>query len=531
MANTATWWQGWQRAVASRVASGLSGVARMLVPTTLALSVASGGAERGVGLQEYPAINSMSAMARFPWVRVAVNAVAGDLAGVPLVAQRRGGKKIDKVEDPAVALLEQPNPSYDGVLLRKQCLVDWLLTGNAYIWRRPDIEGGLTLWRLHPADVEVEYGPFGVVSSYRVRETLYGNVIRIPASDILHVRDVSWSDSAQKAYGESAIRCLHDDLVTEMSAKQLAAKQARRGRPEILFTMKGLGTNHLMGSPVGDDVVAAYDKVVERQQSAFFVGGDIGVEKLDFSLREMEFAQRSEQTREAILCLFEVPPARAGLVTANYGTQRQQMRTYWESLIRRGRFFEDAFSRLALPGHVIRHDFSGVESLQASRTEQLMRATAWVGIGSTPRNAAEYEGFLDPPVGDSVEDFHSPRRPAKKPEEPQGDRRALQVSSIAGYLAEAVSRWAGLGDAARGGATLDLAARWEASRLFTVLDQLGVDPMVARVIADEESELTALLVAALPEDTALEDLEGFGIERAQRIATSIDRALGLQESA
>lgn len=38
-----------------------------------------------------------------------------------------------------------------------------------------------------------------------------------------------------------------------------------------------------------------------------------------------------------------------------------------------------------------------------------MRVSTWVGLGASPKAAAEYEGFDEAPVAEIVEDFHSPR--------------------------------------------------------------------------------------------------------------------------
>lgn len=468
--------------------------------------------------QSYPTDWSMATMARFPWVWTCVRAVAGDLAGLPLIAVRRApggsrrtGQRQIVSDEPALRLLEQPSAGVTGYHLRKQLLVDYLLTGITYAWRASDIE----LIRLHPSCVTPRVvGISQTIVGYGVRywDGARLHEIEVAPSAMLCVRDVSWSPGPEGALPESAIRCLHDDLTMELGAKKLAAEQAKRGRPDVMFSSEksSLGPDKIR------EINERWTESVVKGRGAFTVGADLKATILSWAPREFEYSARSADVRDTVLAVFEVPPARAGLSSANYGTQKQQMRTYWESLVRRARGFDDAFSLLASPGVRIEHDFSDVESLQVSYSERLIRVQTHVSLGMTPADAYAYEGFDDAAVPD-VPMAAAPgvARPVK-PEEPQGDKAI--GADLAAYLAEAVGRYRAIADAATDGASTRLLEAWETERLFAVLDA-HLDAADARAwAADIVGSTVEAARAGLLAEHDLQTLAAFAPARASRLA-------------
>lgn len=82
-----------------------------------------------------------------------------------------------------------------------------MLTGNAFVWRPSPVE----LIRLHPSHVTpiAAKALGGPILEYRVWD---GVTYRsVPPAQIIHIRDISWSEDVSALLGESPIRCLHDD--------------------------------------------------------------------------------------------------------------------------------------------------------------------------------------------------------------------------------------------------------------------------------------------------------------------------------
>lgn len=492
-------------------------VARVVGATTVLLALDGTGGQ--VVHPGYPTMWSMSTMARFPWVWTCVRAVAGDAGGLPLTAIRivgtgPGATRVP-VDDPILAIIRNPSVGVTEYQFRKQLWVDYLLTGNAYIWRPSPVE----LIRLHPAHVEPRAaGLGGPIVEFRVWDgTKWFSVF---PSAMLHIKDVSWSDDVSSLLGESSIRCLHDDLTMELGAKTLAAQQASKGRPEILLSTEGQ-----MGPDGAKELVGRWEEATKARHGAFATGRGVKATPLGWSPKEFEFAARSEVVRDVVLAVFEVPPARAGLASANFGTDKNQLRVYWDSIRRRTRAFDDAFSMLAQPGVRIEADFQDVEALQVSYTERLQRVAMWVGLGASPIDAARYEGFDDAPVGDTVADFHSPRPIDRQPEEPNPQSaRAIQLALV-GYLAEASPRYAHMAAAAEAGSDTTLLLRWESERCFAALER-SVGITAGRWWAEEIAAATLEAVRmsdAVDEDQVRELSSVFGLERAARLAEQISR--------
>jgi hypothetical protein len=338
---------------------------------------------------------------------------------------------------------------------------------------------------------------------------------------MIHIRDISWSDAPSSLLGESPIRCLHDDLSMELGSKKLAADQASKGRPEIL-----LSTESQLGPGGADELVSKWEQATRQRHGAFAAGRGVKVTPIGWSPREFEYSERSASVRDAVLAVFEVPPARAGVSSSAYGSDKAQLRVYWESLRRTARAFDEALTMaLASPGVYLEHDFTEVEALQVSYTERWMRVSLMVGLGASPREAAEYEGFDEAPVPEVASDFRSPRPIDRQPEEPQEDRepsRSLRLrAALTGYLGTSAAIYAELGAAVREGADATLALRIETERLYGLLDG-HVGHTDARWWAEEITAQT-LEAVRMAESDDLRTLAAFSPVRAAQLADRMDR--------
>jgi phage portal protein BeeE len=442
----------------------------------------------------YDVASSMSALSQFPWIYTCISAIASDMAGLPKVAvektppgNRKARRKRELVDDPALDRLENPNAGMDGNLFEQQLWVDYLASGDAYIWR----PSGIAIYRLHPKRVRICPGPLGMAAAYQWTDE-QDKVHTLDPAEVIHIRGPSWSDDASSLYGQSRIACIHDDLVIELQSRKTAGIHAAKARPDILFSVKGL-------TGMGDAGTAAirrkWEEAIAAKHGAFVMGGEVTATQLGWSPDAFPFLERSVVLRDVILALFGVPPTRAGLPSANYGGSRQEMRVYWEANIGRGKPFERAWTLLARPGVRIEYDYTAVEALQVSYTERLMRVSTWRGLGASSRAAAEYEGFDEAPVPDlepDADEFHSPRpidRPAEEPQDDRDDKSlgARVAAALELHLRTAAGIYSELSDQ---DVDRRLIVRLHSELLFTALDQAGLDPADARWWAEELCAIT-----------------------------------------
>lgn len=467
---------------------------------------------------EYPVDNAMSTLARFPWIWACEEAISSDLAGLPLVAHRKQGKKRVEVEDRALLLLEQPNAGSTGYLFRQQIVIDQDLTGNAYIWA-PDGPDSTAIYRLHPRSVHPVPGPLGMPAGFEWTDAQTGETRVLPPEQVIHIRGPSWRDDAVAILGESRVRCLHDDLTADLGQRKTQAKEAARGRPDILFSSK---------VPFGDDkgrqLEDRWEASATKRRGAFFAGGEVQATVLSWSPKDREDVARATQTRDTILAVMGVPHARLGIQGGNYATDRQALKTYWTTLMGRARIFDDAFSRLAQPGVRIGHDFATQEALQISRTERQARMVQWIAMGWSPEDAAAIEGFeglpprtnepaLAQPAPSSSQDDDTGSDTDDEPNEPAERTLAARVrAALLLHVKCAESVYAELNE----GVSTELFVRTEQERLFAALHLAGLQPQSARWWADE-------ITGILDEAHRMGIAEAFAEERAARWAEHIVR--------
>lgn len=344
--------------------------------------------------QGYPTENSMSAMAAFPWVRACVLAKADDAARLPAQIKRDG----ELVESGAMYdLLKKPASRTTWRTWVRQQIVDYELSGNGYSL----VTGGHTMTRMLPGRTKPISAGDGQIGAFDYLGTVYAWDI------VLHIANASWQDSVEALIGEGPIRALHADLTAELAGKKMAAKAAQRGRLEGVITPKPTPEATGWGASVVRRIQEAIAKWSSAGTGYLVLGSMAEFTPVSVTPRDMEFSQMREETRNSILAVFGVPPARLSLPTANYATQKQQMSTYWETL-KAGPIaaLEDALTEMArrLEGDEsisVCFDFSDVEPLQESRSERLQRVTQHILNGVDASTAYELEGF-DMPEGSIV---------------------------------------------------------------------------------------------------------------------------------
>ena len=354
----------------------------------------------------YSAINSLSSVAAFPWVHSAMNAIATDMSQLPLRVRVGTGADAEPVDDhPVLELLQRPSSRVSEVLLRRQVVTDFVLTGDAFILvageGQPEV-----LMRLHPHRVNIVPMTDGQPGYYEYRGA--GVTTRYEWEQILHFRQTSWEDDPKGLYGNGAIRALASDLTTDKMAADLAATSSSTGRPTTVFSPAEEGDR--WSSEQIRVLRQAYERQMKGTGGALFLGGAAKMESLSWSPRDMEYGSVRDGVRAAILGVFDVPPTRVGLPSANYATSREQAKRYYEGLMGRSAIIDGELTRLArmFPGWEqsdveVYHDFSGVDALAESRDSRVRRVMDWTLMGLPLNDAASYEGFSDLPVDEAPE--------------------------------------------------------------------------------------------------------------------------------
>ena len=342
---------------------------------------------------------SMQAYSGHAYTHAAVNRASQDLAALPLKVIKGRGAKSQILDDSEVLdLFDQPNTFTDGFLFREQLITDLILSGNCWILvagaSKPE-----SLFRLHPENVKIVTDQTGVIG-YEYNAD--GQRIMYPVDRVIHGRNASWKNGAGgELYGTGAIESLAREINADINAQQLASQSSAQGRPDVLLSP--VDDADIWGQERRREILDAY-RGMSQKGGAMVLSGQVRVDPLNLTPRDLEFEASRTMARQSISAVIGVPPAILGLEAANYATARQQAINYWTNQTKRGKRIAIMFSQIAKMFDSqlrIEHDYSGVEALQAQRSEQLGRIEMHIlNGGMTASQAYKYEGLEDAPIID-----------------------------------------------------------------------------------------------------------------------------------
>ena len=341
---------------------------------------------------------SMQAYSGHAYTNAAVTRASQDLAALPIKLIKGRNAASQVIEDHVFyELMDHPNSYTDGFLFREQLITDLILSGNCWI-----LVAGVTkpesLFRLHPEDVKIITDAQRGIIGYEYNSD--GNRIMYPPERIIHGRNASWNHGAGgELYGTGAIESLAREINADINAQKLASDASAQGRPDVLLSP--VDDADIWGQERRREILDAY-KNMARSGGAMVLSGQVRVEELKLTPRDLEFEASRTMARQSISAVIGVPPAILGLEAANYATARQQAINYWTNQTKRGKKLSLMLSKVARlfdVGFRCELDYSGVEALQESRTAQLTRIQMHIlNAGMSASDAYKYEGLEDAPV-------------------------------------------------------------------------------------------------------------------------------------
>tara|TARA_R100000655_G_scaffold93154_1_gene134399 strand:- start:1499 stop:4693 length:3195 start_codon:yes stop_codon:yes gene_type:complete len=348
-------------------------------------------------MNPYPAKISMSAFASHGYVFAAVSRASQDLAALPLKLIKGKGKNATIIEDhPFLDLMEQPSSYMDGFSLREQLLVDLMLTGGCYCLLAGSNQEPTSLFRLHPEQTRIITDQLVGIKGFEYTDS--GSTVEYPIERVVFVQSASWHSGVESLYGLGGIQPLQKEIGADLSAQKLASDSARKGRPDILISPADEAD--IWDSDQRRAILDAY-RGMSSEGGAMVLSGQVKIEPLQISPRDLEFQAVRTYAREAISAVFGVPPSILGAGDLNYAVSRQQAQNYWEVQTKRGKKMSHLFSQIAKrfdPSFRVEIDYSGVEALQEVRNGQIDRISKHILNGMNVADAYNYEGLEDAPV-------------------------------------------------------------------------------------------------------------------------------------
>ncbi len=365
------------------------------------------GASWAVGNGVSPTFSPRQSMAVFgkhAYTHACVTRASQDIASLPIkLLSGKGEQQTEIDESPVLDLFEQPNTNTDGYLFKEQLIVDLMMTGNCYILIVGDLSRPTSLYRLHPENVRIIPDPVKMIQGYEYNDG--GSTAVYPVDRVIHTRSASWDiNSNGELYGSGLVEALNEEITADINAQRMASSVSKQGRPDVLLSPADPAD--IWDRRRRQEITQAY-KAMTESGGAMALSGQIQVETLSLSPRDLEFQSLRTMVRENISAVCGVPSTVLGLPDANYATARQATITYWEIQQKRAKKIEQAMTRIARlvdPSYSVQIDFSGIDALQAIRTEKLERIVRHIENGMSASEAYAYEGLTDSPFGESQTD-------------------------------------------------------------------------------------------------------------------------------
>ncbi len=378
--------------------------------------------ERAQGANNpYPAKISMAAFASHSYVYAAVSRASQDLAALPIKLIKGKGERSEIIEEhPFLDLMEQPSTYVDGFSFREQLIVDLMLTGGCYALLAGSTDVPASVFRLHPEQTKIVTDPMLGIKGFEFSDS--GNVVEYPVDRVVYTQLASWGEGVNALYGLGGIQPLQREIGADISAQKLASDSAKKGRPDILI------------SPADEADIWDYDqrraildayKGMSGEGGAMVLSGQVKIEPLQVSPRDLEFQAVRDYTRQAISAVFGVPPSVLGDNSANFAVSRQQAQNYWEVQTKRGKRLGHILTQIAKRFDSdlrVEIDYSGVEALQDIRNAQLDRITKHILNGMDPADAYQFEGMEDAPI--------IPENERETPAQDVGDEESQNVRAM-----------------------------------------------------------------------------------------------------
>jgi len=304
----------------------------------------------------------MKAVLASPIVRPVITRISTDIScGDWYISGPGKNGKRERIEDdsnPAVKFLQSPWTEGAGGTWQQVLELgsNWYeSTGSCFLLK--DFAPGGRMRGVIPiptthCTVEQVYVPgslYSVENWFRVSVPGSGKSVRIPASDMIWIRDPNWTDPNGPAQG--IVSCLNDEVSQdENAAKYNNSFFANGATPHAVVSIQRTGIEQ---SEL-DKLKLKWTKEHVGVTNAFrtlFLAGDVKVNPFQSSHKEMQFVEMRKLIRELVLMVWQMPAAIMGLAGSVAPTPEEMK--YYQSLCLRPRMkkFCDALNNQVFRKH------------------------------------------------------------------------------------------------------------------------------------------------------------------------------------
>ncbi|MGO9572479.1 MAG: phage portal protein, partial [Desulfomonilaceae bacterium] len=262
------------------------------------------------------------------WVHACVNAIAQNIAGVPLLFCT-GSRKNKKIVEsgPLVQVMETPNPMMSGAQLTEATYVFLGITGEAFyiLDRSNTTELPREIWTFHPSRFQhvVDEGSGLIKGWVYTRGTK-----RIPLEphEVLFFRYFNPDDDYR---GLSPLQAAKLGVDQDFWAAQYNANFFRNGAQ-----LRGyLETDENLSPDEFDRILAQFNDRHQGVSKAHQIGlleGGLKYKEAGLSQKDMDFLEGRKYNREEVMAVYKVPKSELGLYEQiNFATAKTMDKVFW----------------------------------------------------------------------------------------------------------------------------------------------------------------------------------------------------------
>lgn len=298
----------------------------------------------------------------------------------------RTGELQPVIGHPLTMLLRRPNPFYSGMSLWLAILADWIITGNAYLYKIRSAQGRVVqLWWIPSCFMTPRWDTTDSTAFIDWYDyTIYGLPTRLDPRDVVHFRN--GLDPQNTRVGRSPLM----SVLTEIYSDEEAARY-------VAALLHNLGVPGAVISPTGDGNISPQDGEALKQGyldrttgshrgEPLVIPTGVHVETFAFSPQQMDVKNLRRVPEERVTAVIGVPALvvgmGVGLDHATLANADTLNRMATENVLAPAwRFFGEEIQFQLLPEFddpstaEFDFDLSGIKSLQEDRTVLAERAT------------------------------------------------------------------------------------------------------------------------------------------------------------
>ena len=227
------------------------------------------------------------------------------------VYQTTGDGKEQILNHPASMLMKKPSPYMSGNLLNQYIVASVSVAGDAFILKlRSEAGDVVQLYPLIPEQVDVKGTKEELITHYEYKQK--GQNMYIPREDMIHIRERI--DPRNHRRGLAPLRSVMVEILGDSAASQMASALVKNmGVPGVVISPK----NDLsMSGEEAENIAEVFGRRFggeNRGKPLVVSGGEIDVQTLSFSPKDLEIGSLRHVNEERISAVLGIPAILAGL--------------------------------------------------------------------------------------------------------------------------------------------------------------------------------------------------------------------------